>query len=160
MRGSQIPYILENMLFKHPHMTKYATRDGLQDNLFTSVYEHHSADRDCQACDHTMLVPRDPRPDSLLRIHFGTIASGNQVVKHAWTRDQLGVRHDALCLEMEGAALKGLDKSFLVIRSICDYADTHKNKEWQPYVAVVAVACAKEFLHLFPSGGTYTIDGS
>jgi hypothetical protein len=36
------------------------------------------------------------------------------------------------CVEMEAA---GLMDSFpcLVIRGICDYADSHKNKMWQPY---------------------------
>jgi hypothetical protein len=39
----------------------------------------------------------------------------------------------------------------LVIRGICDYADSHKNKKWQPYAAATAAACAKELLSLIPS---------
>jgi nucleoside phosphorylase len=40
----------------------------------------------------------------------------------------------------------GLMNSFLclVIRVICDYADSHKNKRWQAYAAATAAACAKE----------------
>ena len=38
----------------------------------------------------------------------------------------------------------------LVIRGICDYADSHKNKTWQPYAAATAAACAKEILSLVP----------
>jgi hypothetical protein len=34
----------------------------------------------------------------------------------------------------------------LVIRGICDYADSHKNKEWLGYAAMVAAAYAKELL--------------
>jgi len=34
----------------------------------------------------------------------------------------------------------------LVVRGICDYADSHKNKKWQPYAAATAAAFAKEFL--------------
>ena len=34
----------------------------------------------------------------------------------------------------------------LVIRGICDYSDTHKNKAWQPYAAATAAAYAKELL--------------
>jgi nucleoside phosphorylase len=34
----------------------------------------------------------------------------------------------------------------LVIRGICDYADSHKNKIWQPYAAATAAAYAKELL--------------
>ena len=42
----------------------------------------------------------------------------------------------------------GLMDSFpcLVIRGICDYADSHKNKRWQPYAAATAAAFAKELL--------------
>jgi hypothetical protein len=42
----------------------------------------------------------------------------------------------------------GLMISFpcLVIRGICDYADSHKNKTWQPYAAGTAAAYAKEML--------------
>ncbi|KAE8139545.1 hypothetical protein BDV38DRAFT_280898 [Aspergillus pseudotamarii] len=32
----------------------------------------------------------------------------------------------------------------LVIRGICDYADSHKNKDWQEYAAATAAAYAKE----------------
>ncbi|KAB2576154.1 Kinesin light chain [Lasiodiplodia theobromae] len=47
----------------------------------------------------------------------------------------------------------GLMNSFpcLVIRGICDYADSHKNKRWQPYAAGTAAACAKELLRLIPA---------
>jgi nucleoside phosphorylase len=38
----------------------------------------------------------------------------------------------------------------LVIRGICDYADSHKNKIWQPYAAAVAGAYAKELLFVIP----------
>jgi hypothetical protein len=38
-----------------------------------------------------------------------------------------------------------------VIRGICDYADSHKNKQWRPYAATVAAASAaytKELLSI------------
>ena len=38
----------------------------------------------------------------------------------------------------------------LVVRSICDYADSYKNKWWQPYAAGVAAAYAKEVLLVIP----------
>lgn len=34
----------------------------------------------------------------------------------------------------------------LVIRRICDYADSHKNEEWQGYVAMAAAVYAKDLL--------------
>jgi hypothetical protein len=38
----------------------------------------------------------------------------------------------------------------LVIRGICDYADSHKNKTWQGYAAAVAAAYMKELLSYIP----------
>ena len=35
----------------------------------------------------------------------------------------------------------------LVIRGICDYSDSHKNKEWQGYAAMAAAAYAKDLLY-------------
>jgi hypothetical protein len=46
---------------------------------------------------------------------------------------------------MEAAGLM-INYSCLVIRGICDYGDSHKNKEWQEYAAAVAAAYAKELL--------------
>jgi nucleoside phosphorylase len=57
----------------------------------------------------------------------------------------------ALCFEMEAAGLM-LDFPCVVIRGVCDYADSHKNKEWQGYAALAAVAYTKELLGYVPVG--------
>ena len=66
-------------------------------------------------------------------------------MKHGVTRDRLGEEYGALCFEMEAAGLWE-DFPCLAIRGICDYADSHKHKGWQPFAALVAAAYAKEFL--------------
>lgn len=38
----------------------------------------------------------------------------------------------------------------VVIRGICDYADSHKNDRWQGYAAATAAAYAKELLEVIP----------
>jgi nucleoside phosphorylase len=84
-------------------------------------------------------------------VHYGTIASGNQVVKNAAKRDRVSAQlGGVLCFEMEAA---GLMNSFpcLVIRGICDYADSHKNYQWQAYAAGTAAAYAKELLSVIPA---------
>jgi nucleoside phosphorylase len=35
---------------------------------------------------------------------------------------------------------------YIVIRGICDYTDSHKNKEWQEHVAAVVAAFRKALL--------------
>lgn len=64
-------------------------------------------------------------------------------------RDQLGGELQVLCFEMEAAGLMD-NIPCLVIRGICDYADSHKDKHWQPYAAATAAAFAKEFLCSMP----------
>ncbi|EWY79879.1 hypothetical protein FOYG_16944 [Fusarium oxysporum NRRL 32931] len=88
-----------------------------------------------------------------MRVHYGLIASGNQVIKDATIRDRLtkDLGGHVLCVEMEAA---GLAYNFpcIVIRRICDYADSHKNKDWQEHAAAVAAAFAKEFLQCIQPG--------
>jgi hypothetical protein len=69
-------------------------------------------------------------------------------MKNAAERDRVSAKlGGVLCFEMEAA---GLMNSFpcLVIRGICDYADSHKTKTWQPYAAGTAAAYAKEVLSM------------
>jgi nucleoside phosphorylase len=72
------------------------------------------------------------------------------VITHGVTRDRLRKELGVICFEMEAA---GLMDNFpcLVIRGICDYADSHKNKRWQPYAAATAAAYAKELLSIIPT---------
>src|SRR5690606_37243695 len=81
------------------------------------------------------------------KIHYGVIASGSKVIKDATTRDDMSEKFGVLCFEMEAALLaKELKCKSLVIRGIADYADGHKNDEWQGYAAMTAAAYAKVFL--------------
>lgn len=75
----------------------------------------------------------------------GNIASGDAVVKDGPTRDRIAREEGILCFEMEAT---GLMDTFpcVVIRGVCDYADSHKNKQWQPYAAATAACYAKELL--------------
>jgi hypothetical protein len=66
-------------------------------------------------------------------------------MKHGSSRDKLAKEEGVVCFEMEAA---GLIDNFrcLMIRGICDYADSHKNKIWQPYAAATAAAFARALL--------------
>ncbi|KAK1992135.1 hypothetical protein LX36DRAFT_315853 [Colletotrichum falcatum] len=146
-QSSSIPFILSEMVWRNPTMSAYTYRGIEQDQLYTATYDH--VGETCQHCDPAELVYRDARPDTNPRIHYGTIASANQVMKHGLTRDRLAREHDILCFEMEAA---GLMDHFpcLVIRGICDYSDSHKAKQWQEYAAATAAAYAKELLSVIP----------
>jgi hypothetical protein len=119
------------------------------DTLYRADYDHRGGEATCKNCDMEYAIPRNKQRE--VTVHYGVIASGNQVIRNAAERDKVNVElGGVLCFEMEAA---GLMNSFpcLVVRGICDYADSHKNKQWQPYAAGTAAAYAKEVLSVMPS---------
>ncbi|KAF3906944.1 hypothetical protein AA313_de0207952 [Arthrobotrys entomopaga] len=86
-----------------------------------------------------------------LRVHYGLIASGNQVIKDANLRDSIcrNLRDKVLCIEMEAAGL--ISFPAVIIRGICDFADSNKNDDWHEYAAFVAAAFAKQLLEYVPA---------
>lgn len=129
---------------------KYTYQGTDNDALFEAEYDHVGNGMTCDQCDTSRLVSRPARDGIEPVVHYGTIASGNQVMRHGATRERWRRESDVLCFEMEAA---GLMNAFpcLVIRGICDYADSHKNKRWQGYAAATAAAYAKELLRIIPS---------
>ncbi|CAI7653531.1 unnamed protein product [Penicillium palitans] len=118
-----------------PHKAVRFTRPTQEDCLFQAEYDHIASDT-CTDCDRSKLVPRPPREHQEAVIHYGLIGSANQVVKDGRRRDQLARDLGIYCVEMEAA---GLIYNFpcLVIRGVCDYADSHKNKVWQGVYAFI-----------------------
>jgi nucleoside phosphorylase len=140
--------VVTEMLQKQEGIQKQFSRPS-KDLLFEATYDHKSEDSDCSACDRTQIVNRKPRESGEPRIHYGLIASGNQVMKNAQIRDSIAQPTGVLCFEMEAAGL--MDQiSCLVIRGICDYCDSHKHKDWQGYAALTAAAYAAHLLQTVP----------
>lgn len=82
-----------------------------------------------------------PKPS----IHYGVVASGNSVIRSSKYRDDIVQKTKAIAFEMEGAGVWQTMPSF-IIKGVCDYADSHKNDQWQGYAAATAAACLKAFL--------------
>ncbi|KAF2721892.1 purine and uridine phosphorylase [Polychaeton citri CBS 116435] len=127
IEDSVIPSLLTGTFQKWPKMKAH--------------YSHPGIDRPGRIVREARLSPD---------IHYGIIASSNTLEKSAEHRDDMLARLKAeniepMCLEMEAA---GLMNGFpcLIIRGVCDYADEHKNDDWQKYAAVTAAAFAKELL--------------
>ncbi|KAG9592527.1 pfs domain-containing protein, partial [Aureobasidium melanogenum] len=129
----------------------YGFPTKLNDELYQPNHLHMGG-KTCHDCGKENLVQREERSDNIPAIHYGTIASGNRVMKDAVERDAISqALGGVLCFEMEAA---GLMNNFpcLVIRGISDYSDSHKNDGWQRYAAATAAAFAKELLnHLTPT---------
>ncbi|KAN0070878.1 hypothetical protein V8E54_011043 [Elaphomyces granulatus] len=147
-QSQSIAHMISDVLNENVEMKAPCSRPAdEQDTLFNSAYDHPQHEDTCINCDKRQLIHRDPRTSDEPRIHYGLIASGNQVMKHGKTRDQLGRRLGMLCFEMEAAGLMN-QLPCLVIRGICDYSDSHKNKQWQGYAALTAAAYAKILLSM------------
>jgi nucleoside phosphorylase len=148
--GNQISKYLSEMLEKFLYMEEEYVYPGMKyDQLFEATYNHKGG-KTCQLCDRSKVVKRTLHKSSAPRIHCGTIGSANKVIKDSETRDKLRTDLGILCVEMEAAGLMD-EFSCLVIHGICDYADSHKNKRWQPYAAATAAAYTKELLSIIPA---------
>ncbi|PWI64171.1 hypothetical protein PCL_12072 [Purpureocillium lilacinum] len=155
---SKVPDLLHGMWTANPQMTRpkanapaYVHQGFDNDRLFISTY-NHAGGGTCKMCDMSKEVQRNQRDTTDPYIHYGFIASGNSLIKDAATRDRIadGLGEKCVCFEMEAA---GLMNHFpcLVIRGICDYADSHKNDRWQRYASATAAAYAKELLGFVPA---------
>lgn len=110
-------------------------------------------------CDENeLLVQREQRPGSnRTRVWYGSIGSGEKLMKNARERDKLRDKYNLIGLEMEAAGTMDCIPVG-VIRGVCDYGDEHKNKDWQPYAAAMAAAYAKAILaEIPPDDGKLTL---
>ncbi|PYH37452.1 kinesin light chain [Aspergillus neoniger CBS 115656] len=150
---------------------------GIEDFLFNSAYLHkHNKrdvhyDGDCtlcsrpsQICDDALgsscddlgcdqsQVIRRRQPSYLDQVsaHIGRVASGDMVMKSAQHRDAIIEREKVIGFEMEGAGVWD-NVPCIIIKGVCDYADSHKNKLWQAYAAATAASTAKAFLEHWTS---------
>jgi len=114
LTGSKISEYLEELAEKWP---KYLESSLLEDVLFKPHYNHVSKSLDCEItqdfdgsdeerscllCDRTQVVKRKPRD---MRVHYGLIASGNQVIEDATFREKVNknLGGKVLCIETEAS---------------------------------------------------------
>ncbi|KAL9096097.1 MAG: hypothetical protein Q9165_001620 [Trypethelium subeluteriae] len=128
----------------------FAKTKAGSDMLFQADTKHIGPE-DCSQCvQEYEVIPRGYRPASHPVVHYGTIASGNRVIRDSVIRDKISTDlGGVLCFETEAAGLMNIFPC-LVIRGISDYADSHKNDRWQPHAAATAAAYAKEILSVIP----------
>jgi nucleoside phosphorylase len=168
---------LENLGILQQRLSDVVKYPGTtEDRLFKSIYRHKhhnplecvicaddgrdgvcdkAIEMSCQQlkCDGRELVVRArPIQSSNPVIHFGLVASGDTVMKSGEDRDHIAARDGVIAFEMEGAGVWENFPASLVIKGVCDYADSHKNKRWQGYAAATAAAVTKGFLENWSTG--------
>ncbi|KAM0558108.1 hypothetical protein ACHAPJ_005275 [Fusarium lateritium] len=174
---------------------KYNYPGTVYDQLFATDYlhRHRNAALDCCndtdtcgvalkmsceecGCDKRYLVLReqldlrrqleqeDPTKVQDPVIHIGPVASGDTVMKSGEDRDEIAKLEKVVAFEMEGAGVWD-EIPCIVIKGVCDYADSHKHKRWQDFAAATAAASMKALLEALidterPRSGEHTADST
>lgn len=113
----------------------------------------------CRAlrCDDQYLVTRERltrKADSGTQevqnpvIRFGSIASGDSVMKSGNDRDEIARVENIIAFEMEGSGVWD-SLPCIIIKGVCDYADSHKNKDWQSFACATAASAMKAILERY-----------
>ncbi|KIW57718.1 hypothetical protein PV05_02280 [Exophiala xenobiotica] len=147
---SKMPLYISEIVQKDP--VTFAHPGPEQDVLFEPNYDHatiESEDSGCSHCDPYRIRSRQPREVQDPFVHYGLIASSHHLTRHGATRDKFAHKHGILCFEREATGLRDAAQ-YLVIRGICDYADSHRFELWHAYAAAAAAAYAKEVLSFIP----------
>ncbi|KAJ6031412.1 hypothetical protein N7540_002144 [Penicillium herquei] len=149
IRDYDCPDWKENRLFEANYPHKHRSSECTKCNR-DEICEAQTATCETLGCDESHLVYPWSFPQKELGIHFGRMASGDTVMKSGADRDRIAVEENVIAFEMEGA---GITNSLpcLVVKGVCDYADSHKNNRWQKYTAGVAAACMKSLLEQWAS---------
>ncbi|KAL4735941.1 hypothetical protein BDV11DRAFT_173357 [Aspergillus similis] len=145
---------------------------GVSDVLFRASYlhKHHShvsparcscyesdsreqiceeaLDKDCHelGCNNGQQIRcREVSEAIQTSIYIGQVASADTVMKSGQHRDEIARREKVIGFEMEGAGVWDYVPC-IIIKGVCDYADSHKNKLRQTYAAATGASVAKAFL--------------
>lgn len=148
--SSRVPSILRTKLGERSRFS----RPSSPDCLFSAAYEHTDPTLGCEGCECSKLVPRSNRNSDDPVVHYGGIASGNQVMCNGSIRDTVARKLDVIGFGIETAGLVDL-LPCLPILGIGDYADSHRNMEWRNYAAAAASAYARELLEALPLPQTH-----
>ncbi|KAF4344586.1 kinesin light chain [Fusarium beomiforme] len=112
----------------------------------TGTFADPGQHKDILYDDNGQAIQRPRRPThQRTRVWYGSIGSGDKLLKRAEVRNKLRDKYDIIGLEMEAAGITNRIPVG-VIRGVCDYGDRHKNKNWQPYAAAMAASYARALL--------------
>ncbi|KAL4960741.1 uncharacterized protein BDV14DRAFT_204484, partial [Aspergillus stella-maris] len=140
--------ILFNAHYLHKHYSNASAGCScFGSNLPEQICEE-ALGKDCNElhCDQGQQVRCRENPEAIQNsIYIGPVASADTVMKSAQHRDEIVKREKVIGFEMEGAGVWD-DVPCIIIKGVCDYADSHKSKLWQAYAAATGASAAKAFL--------------
>jgi nucleoside phosphorylase len=124
-----ISTIVTDILKQNPDIKEAFTPPAQHtDYLFRSLYHHINQENDYKKCDQQQLRYQEPRDNTAPHIHYGLIASRDQVIKDSKKQDSLAQQLGILCFKMEAAGLIN-QLPTLIIQDIYNYCNSHKQKQ-------------------------------
>ncbi|SMQ51049.1 unnamed protein product [Zymoseptoria tritici ST99CH_3D7] len=140
-------YIAETVLTDPSHFRCPAPE---HDVISDSMYDHPDIDHEEGIRGPDGIQSRQSGNVQGPRVHYGTIASGETPMRDETIRDKIAQENTILCFEAMSSRPRDAGR-YLVVRGICDYADSHTSEAWQRYAAVAAAAYAKEVVSFIPT---------
>ncbi|CBF80765.1 hypothetical protein AN8542.2 [Aspergillus nidulans FGSC A4] len=138
-------------LHKHYSHTSAAGCSCLGSDSFGQVCDQiceEALGKDCDDlnCDKGQQIRcREISEAKPISIYIGPVASADTVMKSGQHRDEIVKTEKVIGFEMEGAGVWE-NVPCIIIKGVCDYADSHKSKLWQAYAAATGASTAKAFL--------------
>ncbi|KAI5458941.1 nucleoside phosphorylase domain-containing protein [Mariannaea sp. PMI_226] len=81
-------------------------------------------------------------------VFIGRIGSGKMFIKNGVERNRVAREHNLLAFETEGAGVS-YRLPCIVVKGVCNYADTHSNKDWQDFAAATAASVARALIEVY-----------
>ncbi|OLN96972.1 Nephrocystin-3-like protein 2 [Colletotrichum chlorophyti] len=146
------PAAVDDILFEPNYLHRHQDKSGCGCNEFRACNEAINASCEELRCDTRYRVSRkrleSEKPE--LRIHVGRFGSGDTVMKSGEHRDRDAAKQGIIAFEMEGAGVWE-EIPCIIVKGVCDYADSHKNKSWQDFAAAIAASATKALIEQYVS---------
>lgn len=141
--------ILFEASYHHKHYNSSTRCCCFDSDLADGICEE-ACEKNCNSlgCDENRISRRRDKTGKP-SIHIGKVATADMVMKSGEHRDRIISKERVIGFEMEGAGVWD-NVSCIVIKGVCDYADSHKNKTWQAYAAATGASTVKAFLEYRP----------
>ncbi|KAM0449365.1 hypothetical protein ACHAO4_007712 [Trichoderma viride] len=81
-------------------------------------------------------------------VFIGRFGSNDQLLKSGEHRDWTARRYGVLAFEMEGAGVWD-ELPCIIVKGVCNYADSHMNNHWQNFAAATAASVAKSLVERY-----------
>ncbi|KAL3432938.1 hypothetical protein BDV09DRAFT_172988 [Aspergillus tetrazonus] len=143
---------IADVLYEAAYLHRHYTNDGA---IKCDCAEECTSDNICETalnkdcdelgCEDTHIVRRRAAGESVPSVYVRKVASADTVLKSGQHRDAIVRTENVAAFEMEGAGVWN-NLPCIIIKGVCDYADSHKNKLWQAYAAATAASATKVFL--------------